>query len=55
MMKRLNIDVEYARLKAENIMLINKNKSLSQKLETSKIKKAKLQRELKKKTHRQSY
>jgi len=51
----IDIEAENALLKSEIAILKNKNKNLSQKLENSKYKKAKLQRELKKKTHGQSY
>jgi hypothetical protein len=48
----IDIEAENALLKSEITILKNKNKNLSQKLENSKYKKAKLQRELKKKDAR---
>jgi 5-methylcytosine-specific restriction endonuclease McrBC GTP-binding regulatory subunit McrB len=54
-MIRIDIEAENALLKAEITVLKTKNKNLSQKLENTKYKKAKLQRELKKKTYGQSY
>ena len=48
-MKRIDIEAENKLLKSEVTILKNKNKNLSQKLENSKYKKEKLQRELKKK------
>ena len=48
----IDIEAENALLKSEIAILKNKNKNLSQKLENSKYKKAKLQRELKKKDAR---
>jgi FtsZ-binding cell division protein ZapB len=48
-MIRIDIEAENALLKAEITVLKTKNKNLSQKLENTKYKKAKLQRELKKK------
>jgi len=48
----IDIEAENTLLKSEITILKNKNKNLSQKLENSKYKKAKLQRELKKKDAR---
>lgn len=47
-----NIEAENTLLKSKIAILKTKNKNLSQKLENSKYKKAKLQRELKKKDAR---
>jgi len=47
-MKRINIQNENARLKAEITILKKENKNLSQKLENSQSKKTELQKELKK-------
>jgi hypothetical protein len=52
MIKMIDIEAENELLKSEITILKNKNKNLSQKLENSKYKKAKLQRELKKKDAR---
>ena len=48
MMKRISIEAEKARLKAEITVLKKENKNLSQKLENSKLKRTKLKTELKK-------
>lgn len=54
-MKKIDIEAENARLKAENVALKIKNKNISHKLEKSKCRTGHLQKELKKKTYGQSF